>query len=189
MVKANQPCVICGVEHNVIYHRQNVAKYCSRSCYYRAMHLVGSVIIQCKQCSKDFRTSPSRDKKYCSKRCYGISEYAPPAKYGSGIRKKLKRLNLLTQCLFCGYGDYPEILEIHHIDHNRDNNKWSNLTIICPNCHKRHHFSKNMRFPSLEASVAQAISRLTDDDFQISRNGHVHACAINNPQTTTVHGS
>jgi predicted HNH restriction endonuclease len=38
----------------------------------------------------------------------------------------------------CGISDWlgaDLILQLHHIDGNRENNKEENLTLLCPNCH------------------------------------------------------
>ena len=48
-------------------------------------------------------------------------------------QKALKSLNRV--CARCGYDEYVEILQVHHIDGNRDNNNINNLIILCPNCH------------------------------------------------------
>ncbi len=40
-------------------------------------------------------------------------------------------------CAHCGFG-IPDVLEVAHIDGNRDNNDPLNLVILCPNCHKMH---------------------------------------------------
>lgn len=31
----------------------------------------------------------------------------------------------------------PDILEVHHIDENREHNELSNLVILCPICHRK----------------------------------------------------
>ena len=38
-------------------------------------------------------------------------------------------------CAHCGFG-ITAVLEVAHIDGNRQNNDISNLAILCPNCHK-----------------------------------------------------
>lgn len=43
-------------------------------------------------------------------------------------------------CEDCGYGKYPEILHVHHIDRNRNNNDLTNLRLLCPTCHETEHF-------------------------------------------------
>ena len=40
------------------------------------------------------------------------------------------------ECCVCGYNEFTEILEVHHIDGDRSNNEPENLIIICPNCHR-----------------------------------------------------
>ena len=40
-------------------------------------------------------------------------------------------------CAHCGFG-VPAVLEVAHIDGNRQNNAVANLVILCPNCHKMH---------------------------------------------------
>jgi hypothetical protein len=40
-------------------------------------------------------------------------------------------------CAHCGFG-IPAVLEVAHIDCNRQNNAVENLVILCPNCHKMH---------------------------------------------------
>jgi hypothetical protein len=40
-------------------------------------------------------------------------------------------------CAHCGFG-IPNVLEVAHIDGNRDSNDSLNLVIPCPNCHKMH---------------------------------------------------
>ena len=40
-------------------------------------------------------------------------------------------------CAHCGFG-IPAVLEVAHVDGNRQNNDSKNLVILCPNCHKMH---------------------------------------------------
>ena len=40
-------------------------------------------------------------------------------------------------CAHCGFG-IPSVLEIAHVDGDRNNNEVGNLVILCPNCHKMH---------------------------------------------------
>lgn len=43
------------------------------------------------------------------------------------------------ECAICGYNDDNDIslLDVHHIDENRDNNDPDNLIVLCPNCHRK----------------------------------------------------
>jgi hypothetical protein len=40
-------------------------------------------------------------------------------------------------CVHCGFG-ITEVLEVAHLDGNRQNNQVVNLAILCPTCHKMH---------------------------------------------------
>lgn len=44
------------------------------------------------------------------------------------------------QCEICGYDRHPELLQVHHKDRNRRNNREDNLIVLCPNCHHEDHF-------------------------------------------------
>ncbi len=56
---------------------------------------------------------------------------------------KIRLLDLRGKiCERCGYSKY-EILQVHHKDKNRENNRFDNLELICPNCHYEQHFLKN----------------------------------------------
>lgn len=44
--------------------------------------------------------------------------------------------DLVGKCQCCGY---TEVLDLHHIDENRFNNKPENHLICCPNCHAKIH--------------------------------------------------
>ena len=41
------------------------------------------------------------------------------------------------KCAICNYNEEPKILQVHHIDENRQNNSIDNLIILCPNCHAK----------------------------------------------------
>jgi len=49
--------------------------------------------------------------------------------------RKLAFANYDPLCAHCGFG-IPAVLEVAHIDGNRNNNEIGNLVILCPNCHK-----------------------------------------------------
>ena len=51
--------------------------------------------------------------------------------------RKLAFAHYQAQCVHCGFG-IKEVLEVAHIDCNRQNNDISNLVILCPTCHRMH---------------------------------------------------
>jgi hypothetical protein len=51
--------------------------------------------------------------------------------------RKLAMAHYPPICACCGFG-VPEVLEVAHLDGDRENNEIENLAILCPNCHKMH---------------------------------------------------
>ena len=49
--------------------------------------------------------------------------------------RKLAFAHFAPLCAHCGFG-IPAVLEVAHIDGDRQNNDIANLVILCPNCHK-----------------------------------------------------
>ena len=39
--------------------------------------------------------------------------------------------------MVCGWDEDERILEVHHLDENREHNDISNLSILCPTCHRK----------------------------------------------------
>lgn len=54
--------------------------------------------------------------------------------------ERLKIAN--NKCEKCGWNMVKSVLNVHHIDRNRTNNKLENLIILCPNCHSIEHYNK-----------------------------------------------
>ncbi len=132
-------CHICKKEFSVISCRQKTAKYCSRKCYYKGRKNKGSINLKCEYCNNLFKTSPSKHKKFCSVNCrkewqlkFGICKFI-------FVRKAFHRRGWINKCSDCGYDLYKDILGIHHIDHNKNNNRLENLVVLCPNCHSIRH--------------------------------------------------
>ena len=57
-------------------------------------------------------------------------------------RRKLHHIDntlyqkITSQCILCGF---DKIIDLHHLDHNHENNNPSNLVGLCPNHHKMLH--------------------------------------------------
>lgn len=79
-----------------------------------------------------------RTHKDLAQRIGGLS-VIQPRHYGSGYKSWARR-ELGNACVRCGYTEFP-ILEIHHIDRDRTNNKIENLELLCPNCHSIEHLT------------------------------------------------
>ena len=144
-------CVKCGKEYEVELKRYNAkikegsAFYCSKEC----LAYKGSQLCNCAKCGKQIwkRNSEIAKSKtgnvYCSKSC-AVSKNNSlfktgenhPNYTGNNYRKKAFD-NYEHKCAVCGWNEDEDILEVHHIDENREHNDLENLKILCPICHRK----------------------------------------------------
>ena len=72
---------------------------------------------------------------------FGLKEIQPDH-YGNttdniyNYRRNAYR-NYPHKCAVCGWDEDEDILEVHHIDENREHNELFNLIILCPICHRK----------------------------------------------------
>lgn len=101
--------------------------------------------VECNYCHKKFKRLKSRLQKdnktgyvYCSKECGNRhkNEFVINTINSCDYRRNAF-LIYPHKCAICGWGEDERILEVHHIDEDRNNNDISNLIILCPICHKK----------------------------------------------------
>lgn len=152
-------CLECKKEKEVRTSEilRGFGKFCSMSCSAKHTHRIKKEKrinnCKCSYCNIEFYKSESSKKQsksglfFCNRSCKdnaqrlgGLKEIQPPH-YNTGVHnyrsiayRKYRRI-----CNRCGYKDHPEILQVHHKDRNRNNNKVENLEILCPNCHQIEH--------------------------------------------------
>lgn len=101
--------------------------------------------VECDYCHKKFnrlKSQLNKDNKtgkvFCSKVCSNRYKNERTLKLDDGAAYRRNAFNTYKhECAICGYNEDERILEVHHLDENRDNNKIENLVILCPNCHKK----------------------------------------------------
>ena len=128
-------------------------RYCCQECAHLSRRR--RVRVRCCRCGQEFdrklsKVTHSRSRIFfCSRECKdqaqqlsdGITAIHPPH-YGSGraYRKSfLRRMatkSMPIRCLRCGFNEFIEAIEIHHIDGDRTNNDPGNLCALCANCHR-----------------------------------------------------
>lgn len=152
MAKAR--CAVCEKEfYAKPWHlRKGWSKHCSRACANIGVRRGQEV--ECATCGKKIYRSPkdlarSKSSKYfCNKHCQTlwrnktfVGELHGNYKSGrAAYRSILSRTNRARTCEVCATKD-ARILQVHHIDRNRTNNKTSNLAWLCLNCHFLvHHY-------------------------------------------------
>jgi hypothetical protein len=119
---------------------------------------------KCLVCGKSFefylpnnKNRKSYTRKFCSIEC---RDKMPKDTYKKVLNnttnnsyRRLAFAKYEWKCEICGYCDdieylysnksrhkrLPTILDVHHIDQDRSNNKLKNLTILCPTCHAKIH--------------------------------------------------
>lgn len=120
----------------------------------------------CETCEKPFtvmaRKNEKRYKKsrFCSRSCANsVGGKAKSEKYGLGDKqyRKIAFSVYKHECEVCSYNELPDVLQVHHIDSDRNNNDVKNLVILCPTCHwtitlNKAIFSKDRKFEILGAN-------------------------------------
>lgn len=100
--------------------------------------------VECKWCHKKIRRLKSELLKnpnsfrYCSKDC--ANKHKNSLVYCEVDGSNYRRNAFIVyphKCDICGWNEDERILEVHHLDENRKNNKIENLRILCPICHKK----------------------------------------------------
>lgn len=110
----------------------------------------------CAACNKTF--SHNSNRKYCSRKCYWKirgATYDPLKSYVAGRASKdraefrvvssprIQRLYILEQydgCQRCGWNEYKQVLQMHHVNENKKDGRLENLRLLCPTCHDVEHF-------------------------------------------------
>jgi hypothetical protein len=133
-------------ECNSEFKNTRTRRFCSNSCATKSRFDHFTVV--CAYCGVEITRSLSKFSRsksglfFCNKDCKcaaqrigGISEIQP-AHYGIGItsyRDKAFRFYGKI-CKRCGYSDKEEMLDVHHIDSDRDNPNIDNLAVLCVWC-------------------------------------------------------
>lgn len=141
------PNINCLVCKSYIYRKPSVIKnnsghvFCNKICY----GIFCRKETPCIVCRKPIISS--MNKKTCSRECAN--------RHRAGIKYKINRpqdivksqkalkIRLMKQrgkiCERCNYDIY-EILQTHHKNRDKNDNRLENLELICPNCHAKEHF-------------------------------------------------
>jgi hypothetical protein len=139
-------CVMCGVHLYIPFHVER------RCCSNRCSQLKSRDRLECKcaWCNATFELSRSKASqgsksglKFCSRSCKdtaqqigGLAALQLPH-YNNGVRnyraKALRHYG--SACCKCGYANDVRMLDVDHIDSDRDNNEVDNLQVMCVWCH------------------------------------------------------
>lgn len=129
-------CVDCGHEYpmhtSTIMYRDNKLKACPNC---------SKPIVICDYCGKEFRKRRTEiertERSYCSIQCRNRALNDARRVATLNNYRKIAFANYEHKCAVCGWNEDSDILEVHHIDENREHNEVGNLIILCPICHRK----------------------------------------------------
>ena len=141
-------CAVC--EKEIASRRDQVRKYCSKDC--STIGQRSRIIVQCGYCGRETEKALNKVSKsksgllFCNRRHKdlaqkiesGIKEIQP-SHYGQGKGLYNYREKAIAhygaKCAGCSYTELEGMLDVHHIDANRENNSLDNLIVLCIFCH------------------------------------------------------
>lgn len=135
-------CYYCNVEWDTTLEKILKSEFnkCPNSC----LEEKEKQKITCSFCGNRKRRPPSTMKKnksgffYCSVDCgnkHKSNRYWEESETSN--YRKVAFHNQEKKCAVCKWSEDERILEVHHIDSNRNNNQKENLIILCPICHRK----------------------------------------------------
>lgn len=148
-VRNKKECLFC----KTIYETScNHSKYCSNSCS-SLSKTKEKIELVCDNCSSSFlkkkAIADKSIKHFCTNDCKrefyvknsqerGIF-HTHNGKSSISTYRKLAFKIYDAKCYYCGYCKHLDVLQVHHMDENRNNNSIENLRIVCPTCHSEIH--------------------------------------------------
>jgi hypothetical protein len=143
-------CLDCNKE---ISFRKNQLRIRCRQCYLIFLKKETHVSLQCSYCNTEILKKKSvlansRHQKYfCNRLCKekaqslsGNCKEIRPNHYGLSNGKELCGRLVEEKGICCGCNENKKfLLQVHHIDGNREHNTLDNLEVVCSNCHIKRH--------------------------------------------------
>ena len=132
------------VECNICHHQWEVSPASfvpssTKEYHYKGCPYCKYVTLKCEYCGKEFQRLKSEinSHNFCSKTCGNRYKNLDTTNWNNSINYRRNAFATYPhKCHICNWDKDERVLEVHHIDENRDNNDISNLVILCPTCHK-----------------------------------------------------
>lgn len=129
--------------------RHSVQKFCSIPC--RGLSCSTKKKVECANCGTPFLKKRSSLKNsrsgmfFCDRKCkdtaqrLGGIKVIQPSHYGTGNGKwdyRQRAFDFYAKiCSRCEYADFEQMLDVHHVNGDRDDNDVTNLEVLCVWCH------------------------------------------------------
>lgn len=137
-------CANCGelyykIKKHIQHHKNH---FCGRDCVSEFNNKQQTVT--CATCDKKFDIKRHRVKEYnfCSRQCKEIAQSHKGGRLlncgkpnGETSHRVIALASHGEKCELCGYDKFVNLLDSHHIDHDRSNFDPSNLMVLCVMCH------------------------------------------------------
>ncbi len=153
------PNALCDNCQNPFYCKPSVRSrsksgkvFCSMACYGASCQKPRPCVI----CGT--RILSSRNALTCSHACANTHRTGIKYKIGRPSKSKVATARLIRQrlietrgepkCRRCGYEEYPEVVQVHHIIERKNGgtDELTNLEFLCPTCHAvEHHLRRTNR--------------------------------------------
>lgn len=138
-------CETCKTEFPkpLRFAKKKDTHYCSPKCGHIGRKV--SSVVECDFCKKPHERKPSRATKsglvFCSRRCKELAQTAMHQllscgnEFGGAAGYRERALRYYgSKCEWCEYA-FEKLLDVHHIDRNRQNGAIENLMVLCVLCH------------------------------------------------------
>lgn len=138
---------LCPWCKSIIKYQYRDRKFCNHSCAAKSHNsqreFQNREIKPCLECGKE-----SQKLKFCSHECRSLFNTKQLIQESENNNKIIGSIVYRTfliktygaKCMKCGWAEIHPItnkvpIQMNHIDGNSENNKLSNLELLCPNCH------------------------------------------------------
>jgi hypothetical protein len=128
-------------------------RFCSKRCGWENQHHppAETTTLSCALCNTSFERRKANlnhpqsksGLHFCSRKCKDVAQriegipaiHLPHYKDGADHYRVRALRHYGSVCSCCGYNQYEEMLDVHHKDSDRENNKIENLEVLCVWCH------------------------------------------------------
>lgn len=160
---ASSTITVKCIKHNLLFQtkwenvrRDNRAHLICKTCQEESKQLLyekDRTLVQCAYCGKNFYKPNSklnsksglyfccREHKDLAQRIESGDDYQQmrPSHYGiiNSNYRTIAFRHYEHKCNICGYDEDEDLLEVHHVNEEHNDNYVENLMILCPLCHRK----------------------------------------------------